>query len=103
MSRIAQAPLPTDLPVQNNLIRALYNNPDMFRGFASLSGRVHSASHLPDRIREIVILRVCGLLNSEFQWQTHARIAERAGIGPRDLDDQFQGVSGRRRATNAPG
>ena len=99
MSRLTEADLPDDLPVKNNLVRVAYNNPDMFRGFASLSGRVHSASHLPDRIRELVILTTTGMLDAEFEWRAHARIAGRHGVTPADLEalrsgraDHFDGA-----------
>jgi 4-carboxymuconolactone decarboxylase len=72
--------------VHNNLVRAAYANPEMFRGFASLSGRVHSASHLSDRTREIVVLRVCGLLKADYQWRAHARIAANRGIDDLDVE-----------------
>jgi alkylhydroperoxidase family enzyme len=99
VSRIPDVDLPDDLPVKNNLVRTAYNNPDMFRGFASLSGRVHSASHLPDRVRELVVLRVTGMLDAEYEWQAHARIAGRQGATAADLealraghDDHFEGA-----------
>jgi alkylhydroperoxidase family enzyme len=85
MTRLTDAELPNDLPVHNNLVRAAYVNPDMFRGFASLSGRVHSASHLSDRTRELVVLHVAGTLGAAYEWQQHARIAERAGITDAEL------------------
>jgi alkylhydroperoxidase family enzyme len=99
VSRIPDVELPDDLPVKNNLVRMAYSNPDMFRGFASLSGRVHSASHLPDRVRELVVLRVTGMLGAEYEWQAHARIAGRQGVTEADLealrsgrDDHFDGA-----------
>jgi alkylhydroperoxidase family enzyme len=85
MSRVPPAPLPDDLAVHNNLVRAAYTNPEMFRGFASLSGRVHSASHLAGRTRELVLLRVAGLLGAAYEWQQHAAIAERSGITATEL------------------
>jgi alkylhydroperoxidase family enzyme len=78
--------LPPDLPVQNNIVRTVYANPDMFRGFASLSGRVHSASHLPDRLRELVVLRITGMLGAEYEWRPHARLAARYGVTAPDLE-----------------
>jgi alkylhydroperoxidase family enzyme len=86
VTRIAEVDLPPDLPVKNNLVRATYANPDMFRGFASLSGRVHSASHLSDRIRELVVLRITGMLGAECEWRPHARLAAKQGITERDLE-----------------
>jgi len=68
------------MPFKNNLIKATYNNPDMHRGFASLSGRVHSASHLPPKLRELVVLRVAAGLAAEYQWQQHEGAARSAGV-----------------------
>ena len=85
MTRIQPVPLPDDLPVRNNLVGAAYANPEMFRGFASLSGRVHRASHLPDRIRELALLAVAGLLGADYEWQQHARIAGHTGITEDEL------------------
>jgi len=85
MTRIPPAELPDDLAVHNNLVRTAYVNPDMFRGFASLSGRVHSASHLPARTRELVLLRVAGMLGADYEWQQHAAIAGRMGITDDEL------------------
>jgi alkylhydroperoxidase family enzyme len=96
--RITPASLDDSLPIHNNIVRAAYNNPDMFRGFGSLSGRVHSASHLSDRTRELVVLSVTGRLHATYEWRPHARIAERLGMARADIDalwngdvDHFQG------------
>jgi AhpD family alkylhydroperoxidase len=85
MARIPPADLPDDLPVHNNLVRTTYANPDMHRGFASLSGRVHSASHLSPRLRELVVLRVAGMLGAEYEWQQHEPGARRAGATDDEL------------------
>lgn len=85
MTRIAPAELPDDLPIHNNLVRATYRNPDLHRGFASLSGRVHSASHLPDRARELVVLRVANLLGAAYELQQHERGARRAGVTDEEI------------------
>jgi alkylhydroperoxidase family enzyme len=91
------------LPIHNNIVRAAYNNPDMFRGFGSLSGRVHSASHLSDRTREVVVLSVTGRLHATYEWRPHARIAEGLGIARADIDALWNGdvehFEGRDRAT----
>jgi 4-carboxymuconolactone decarboxylase len=80
VTRVAPADLPADLAVHNNLVRTAYNNPEMFRGFASLSGRVHSASRLSNRIREMVVLAVVGLLGAEYEAQQHEPQARRVGM-----------------------
>lgn len=86
MARVPAADLPEELPVHNNLVRATYNNPSMHRGFASLSGRVHSASHLPARTRELVVLRVVGMLGADYEWQQHERAARQAGVSEDEID-----------------
>src|ERR1700751_3939819 len=84
--RIAPATLDDSLPIHNNIVRVAYNNPDMFRGFGSLSGRVHSASHLPDWIRELVVSSVTGRLHATYEWRPHAQIALTKGISQADID-----------------
>ena len=97
--RIAPAPLDESLPIHNNIVRAAYNNPEMFRGFGSLSGRVHSASHLSDRTRELVVLSVTGRLHATYEWRPHVRLAQKQGISAVDLEalwngavDRFEGM-----------
>jgi 4-carboxymuconolactone decarboxylase len=92
--RVTEAELPEELPVRNNIVRAMYANPDMFRGFASLSGRVHSASHLPDRIRELVVLRITGMLGAEVEWRPHAKMAGRLGLTDTHLEAIREGDFG---------
>jgi 4-carboxymuconolactone decarboxylase len=89
--RIAPATLDDSLPIHNNIVRVAYNNPDMFRGFGSLSGRVHSASHLPDRTRELVVLGVTGRLHATYEWRAHVRIALKQGISQADIDALWDG------------
>ncbi len=85
MTSVAPAMLPDDLPVANNLVRTTYANPEMHRGFASLSGRVDSASHLAPRTRELVVLRIAGMLGAEYEWQQHEPAARRAGVSDEEL------------------
>jgi AhpD family alkylhydroperoxidase len=84
--RIQPAELPDDLPVRNNLVRATFTNPDMHRGFASLSGRVHSASHLQARTRELVVLQVGGMLGAAYEVQQHEIAARRAGVTNTEIE-----------------
>ncbi len=97
--RIAPATLDDSLPIHNNIVRAAYNNPDMFRGFGSLSLRVHSASHLSDRVRELVVLSVTGRLHATYEWRAHMPLAQKQGISEADIEalwnhdiDHFQGA-----------
>jgi alkylhydroperoxidase family enzyme len=78
VSRIPDAELPADLQatMRNNLHRMLANNQTMADGFAALARLVHSASHLPHRVRELVILRIASMLKAEVEWAQHFEIAQ---------------------------
>lgn len=89
MTRIPPAELPDDLPVRNNLVRTAFHNPDMFRGFASLAGRVHTASHLPDRTRELVVLLIVGRLGADYERRQHEPIARTRGVA----DDEIEALA----------
>lgn len=85
MARVSPAELPDDLPVHNNLVRMTYRNPEMHRGFASLSGRVHSASHLSARTRELVVLTVANRLGASYELEAHERAARNAGVSDAEI------------------
>ena len=83
--RFPQTELPADLPIHNNLVRATYLNPDLYRGFGSLAARVHSASHLDARLRELAVLRTIALLGADYEWGNHVVAARPAGISDDEL------------------
>jgi len=85
MTRIEPADLPSDLAVHNHLVAAVYRNPELFRGFASLSGRVHSGSHLSDRLRELVVLAVVGHLGAAYEQEQHEAIAGTRGVTDEEM------------------
>jgi alkylhydroperoxidase family enzyme len=82
MSRVPDAPLGDDVPemMRNNLTRAGYNNAEMFRGFGKLAMAVHTASHLPARTRELVILRTAAKLGADVEWAQHLPLAMMQGV-----------------------
>jgi 4-carboxymuconolactone decarboxylase len=91
MARIQPADLPDDLPVRNNIVRLTYRNPEMHRGFASLSGRVHSTSHLSNRLRELIVLTVLARLRAGYEWQQHTVAALRSGVTSDEVTAIAQG------------
>lgn len=86
MQRLPDAELPADMAHPNRIVLAVYNNPEMFKGFASLSGRVHSASRLSDRVREILVLRTLYRVGSSYQCTLHEPVALNAGITTDELE-----------------
>jgi 4-carboxymuconolactone decarboxylase len=86
MQRLPEAELPAEMMTDNRIVRAVYNNPEMFKGFASLSGRVHSTSRLSDRTREILVLRTLYRIGSTYQSQLHEPVALKAGVTAQELE-----------------
>jgi 4-carboxymuconolactone decarboxylase len=99
MSRLSDIELPDSLPIHNNLVRALWHNPDIFKDFGRLSMRVHTASHLDDRLREIAVLRVIARLRADFEWGNHVPAARQAGVTDDEIvairDGNFDTFAGR--------
>lgn len=86
MLRLPEAVLPPEMKHPNRIVLAVYNNPEMFKGFASLSGRVHSASRLSDRVREILVLRTLYRIGSSYQCTLHEPVALNAGVTSDELE-----------------
>lgn len=99
MSRLSDIELPDSLPIHNNLVRALWHNPDMFKDFGRLSMRVHTASRLDNRLREIAVLRVIARLRADFEWGNHVPAARGAGVTDEEIrairDGDLDGFEGR--------
>lgn len=82
MSRIANAELPpgtTGLMI-NNLHRALANNSAMAPSFYVLANAIHAHTHLPQRVKELAILRVSAKLGSDFEFSHHFRGCQAIGL-----------------------
>jgi 4-carboxymuconolactone decarboxylase len=82
VARIPDAQLSGDVPevFHNNLHRALYNNPELSDAWSVLGRAAHTSSHLPQRTRELVILRIAAMLKSDVEWAQHLRLATGAGV-----------------------
>lgn len=83
---------------------AMFNNPAVARPVAALGEQLRFRGTLPDRIREIAILRFVGRQRFEYAWAHHQRPARLAGLSP-DLigalaqDENPPGLSDAERAT----
>ena len=82
MSRIPDAEVPADLmaAMRNNLHRTLYNNPRTADAFGVFAKLVHTASNVPQRTRELAILRVAATLQADVEWGQHFKIAQMVGV-----------------------
>jgi alkylhydroperoxidase family enzyme len=64
-----------------NLFKTLAHHVELYDRWTPLGNTLLNGSTLPARDREIIILRMGWLCQSEYEWSQHARIATSDGIG----------------------
>ena len=74
-----------------NLFRVLLNHPNLTRRWMVFAGHVLQKQTVPLRERELLILRIGWLNQSEYEFAQHAEIAKRAGIGEAEIERVKQG------------
>ena len=74
-------------PVQSagNLFNTLIRHPGLFRRWLPFGGKL-LVGRLPDRDRELLILRTAWLCGSDYEWSQHVRIAGGAGVTPEEME-----------------
>jgi uncharacterized protein YceH (UPF0502 family) len=77
----------------SNIFRTLVRHPGLFRRWMPFGGKL-LAGKLPARERELAILRVGWLCQSEYEWGQHVPIGKRAGL----TDDEIARIPGGARA-----
>lgn len=69
-----------------NIYKTLAHHVDLYNRWNPLGRFILDGSSLPPREREIVMLRMGWLCQSEYEWAQHARIAKaQAGLGNEDI------------------
>jgi alkylhydroperoxidase family enzyme len=69
-----------------NVYKTLAQDPELYNRWSPLGAFVMRGSSLPPHDREIVMLRMGWLCQSEYEWAQHARIAkEQAGLTNEDI------------------
>jgi alkylhydroperoxidase family enzyme len=71
-----------------NLHKLLVNSPDMARAFNGVGGYIRFKSKLNPRLRELAILQVGWLEQSEYEFTHHVKIGREFGV----TDDDIAGV-----------
>ena len=79
-----------------NLFATLVRFPELYQARAAQSTYIRTASTLSGRVREMLILRMGWLCESEYEWAQHCPIARREGLSI----DQIQNIT---LGSNAPG
>lgn len=69
-----------------NIFRTLANHPDLMRRWLVFGNHILAKSTLPERERELVILRIGWLCRSGYEWGQHVRIGLDAGLTQAEID-----------------
>jgi alkylhydroperoxidase family enzyme len=70
----------------NNIFATLAGHPELFKAWLPFGGALLTASSLPDRDRDIVILRVAVDCDCSYEWGQHVRIAALLGMSREEID-----------------
>jgi alkylhydroperoxidase family enzyme len=81
-------------PPPLNIFRTLARNKALEKGFLALGGHLLMGGAIPEREREIVILRVGWRSGSEYEFGQHTTIGLRAGLGAEEIDRLADAGSG---------
>jgi 4-carboxymuconolactone decarboxylase len=71
-----------------NLLATLVRHPALTRSFLRFNNHLLFNSTLPERLRELAVLRVAYRRGSEYEWRHHARMGREVGL----TEDVIDGV-----------
>lgn len=71
-----------------NIFKTMANHPDLLRRWLVFANHVLFKSTVPQRERELVILRIGWLCEAEYEWAQHVRIGKQAGF----TDDEIHRI-----------
>jgi alkylhydroperoxidase family enzyme len=74
-----------------NIFATLAHHPKLLKRWTVFGNHVLSKSTLPEREREIVILRIGWLCRSEYEWGQHVVIGRRSGLSDEEIERVTQG------------
>ena len=72
-----------------NLYMTLARHPAFYRPRAVQSAYIRTGATLPDRARELLILRIGWLCGAEYEWAQHVRAARQIGF----IDDEIRRIA----------
>jgi alkylhydroperoxidase family enzyme len=68
-----------------NALGVLARYPDLTRSFNTFNGHLLYGTSLDPRQRELLVLRVAALRDSQYEWTQHAVLAGDVGLSPEDV------------------
>lgn len=77
-----------------NVYRTLARHPSAMRAFIAWGGHIlRGGNTLPERERELLILRTGWLCRAGYEWVAHIRVAKRVGVTDEEIDRVRAGSS----------
>lgn len=70
-----------------NLHKAIAQSPRITRDFVRLGNSLLYKAALPEKLRELAILRIAALTGAHYEWTQHVRVALRTGVPQAQIDD----------------
>ena len=74
-----------------NIFHTLAHYPGLLRRWLPFGGKLLQGSKLPERHRELVILRVAWNTRARYEWAQHVGIARRAGVSDEEIERIAEG------------
>jgi alkylhydroperoxidase family enzyme len=74
-----------------NIFRVMMNHPALTRRWTVFAGHILRKQTVPLRERELLILRIGWLNQSEYEWAQHVEIAKRGGVTEAEIERIKQG------------
>jgi AhpD family alkylhydroperoxidase len=69
-----------------NLYRQLANHPQLVAAWTDFARTLRHESRTPRALRELVILRGAQLMQSEYEWAQHLKMARKAGVSEAQIE-----------------
>lgn len=80
-----------DRPAGANLLGTFARHPALAKAFLTFNGHLLYGSTLSARQRELLVLRVATVQQSDYEWAQHVSLAEDAGLRPEEIARIVQG------------
>ncbi len=74
-----------------NVFRTLMNHPDLAKRWLVFASHILVQSSLPERERELLILRIGHLCQADYEWQKHADISRFLGMSEAAIESSKTG------------
>jgi alkylhydroperoxidase family enzyme len=78
-------------PGAANLVGTFARHPDLMRAFLTFNGHLLYGATITARTRELLILRVANLRESDYEWAQHTLLAGDAGLTPEEISRVTKG------------